>query len=211
MFRNTGFGSDAGCNGLRRFFVQLGVSGDTARHRGIRRRRHIRRSFRPSECASARHPGHDRKSRVRPHYRGLHAVFSYHRRQNSFSRLHSPTEEKDKAERQSVLDYLNHYKLVAIGIREDILDADIYRDWMLSPFVRDWNAAADFIQRERWKWDSDKRTWTYHKPLFTNYQAVARLWSSEAVDLSEAYSVPPQAPSGPGDEAFPETDGARSE
>ncbi len=28
-----------------------------------------------------------------PHYRSLHAVFSYHRRQDSFSRLHNPTED----------------------------------------------------------------------------------------------------------------------
>lgn len=142
-----------------------------------------------------------------PHYRSLHAVFSYHRRQDSFSRLHNPTEEKGKSERQAVLDYLNHYELVSIGIREQILDAEFYRNWMLSPFVRDWNAAANFIQRERWKWDSKQSLWTYHDPLFENYQFMAKKWSYEAVDLSRNSSGPPDVPSGPGDEALPDTDG----
>ena len=108
-----------------------------------------------------------------PHYRSLHSVFSYHRRQGTFGRLHSPTEEKDKSERQAVLDYLNHYELVSIGICKNILDAEIYRDWMLSPFVRDWNAASNFIQRERWKSDTKVKAWTYHARLFENYQRVA--------------------------------------
>ncbi|WP_018700872.1 DUF4760 domain-containing protein [Amorphus coralli] len=138
-----------------------------------------------------------------PHYRGLHSVFSYHRRQSSFYRLHNPREEKDRQERQAVLDYLNHYELVAIGICNRILDADFYRDWMLGPFVRDWNAAAEFIQRERWKWDVAKGEWRYHGPLFRNFQTLACRWSSQAIVLDEAYSPPPDAPSGPGDEAYP--------
>jgi hypothetical protein len=143
-----------------------------------------------------------------PHYRSLHSVFSYHRRQDSFSRLHDPQEEKDKSERQAVLDYLNHYELVSIGIRRKILDSEFYRSWMLSPFVRDWNAAAEFIQRERWKWDEQKSKWYYHHPLYENYQFVAESWSPEVIKLNENTSGPPSAPSGPGDESFPEADGS---
>ncbi len=78
---------------------------------------------------------------------------------------------------------------------------------MLGPFVRDWNAAADFVQRERWKWDEEKRKWTYRARLFENYQAVARMWSYEAKNINKNSSPPPEAPSGPGDEALPETNG----
>lgn len=77
------------------------------------------------------------KTESTPHYREFHAAFAYHRRQSSFSRLHDPTEEKDKQERQKILDYLNHYEIIAIGIRHDILDAKIYRSWMQGPFIRD--------------------------------------------------------------------------
>lgn len=146
-----------------------------------------------------------------PHYRSLHSAFSYHRRQQSFARLHNPTEEKDKTERQAVLDYLNHYELVSIGISAEILDAEFYRDWMLGPFVRDWNAAAAFVQRERWKWDSEKGKWTYHARLYENYQATASKWSREAINLDDKHSDPPLKPSGPGDEAMPETNGEESE
>ncbi len=147
-----------------------------------------------------------------PHYRDLHAVFAYHRRRNSFHRLHDPVEEKDKKERQAVLDYLNHYELVSIGIRKKILDAEIYKDWMLSAFVRDWNVAAGFIDRERWKFDQASGKWEYHAPVFENYQAVAEIWSpDDAVRLTKENSTPPEAPSGPGDEALPKTDAAKSD
>lgn len=139
-----------------------------------------------------------------PHYRDLHSVFSYHRRQDSFHRLHNPSEEKDKQERQALLDYLNHYELVSIGISKKILDAEIYKEWMLGPFIRDWNAASSFIQRERWKWDEAAAKWRYHSPLFANYQSVAKLWSAKAVDLDQTSSSPPEEPTGPGDESLPE-------
>jgi len=140
------------------------------------------------------------------HYQLLHAAFSYHRRQDTFARLHDPQETKDKSERQSVLDYLNHYELVSIGLQKRILDDKIYRDWMRGPFVRDWNAAATFIQRERWKWDEEKKDWHYHYPLFENYQAVATRWSDEAIILIEDEKDRPKSPAGPGDEALPDGD-----
>jgi len=139
-----------------------------------------------------------------PHYRELHKVFSYHRRTNGFDRLHNPTEEKDKDERQSILDYLNHYELVSIGIQQDILDADSYKGWMLGPFIRDWNAASSFIQRERWKWDNTANDWEYHAQLFENYQTVVCEWSNEAICLTKEHSGPPNTPEGPGDEALPD-------
>lgn len=138
-----------------------------------------------------------------PHYRDLHSVFTYHRRSNTFEKLHDPTEEKDKKERQAVIDYLNHYEIVSIGIRKRILDADIYREWMQGPFIRDWNAASDFIQRERWKWDHENHRWYYHERLFQNYQLVATNWSSVARNLTEKTESAPSEPRGPGDEMIP--------
>lgn len=141
-----------------------------------------------------------------PHYRERHEVFSRYRRNSAFNVLHSPTDKKEVQERQHVLDYLNHYELVSIGILEKILDEGIYRSWMLHPFVRDWNAAADFVQRERWKWNEEDRKWEYHDPLFAAYQSVARRWSTDAVSISEKTAPPPESPQGPGDEAYPEAD-----
>ena len=140
------------------------------------------------------------------HYRDLRGTFSYYRRAGGFERLHNPKEEKDNAERQSVLEYLNHYELVAIGICNDILDAKIYRQWMLGPFVRDWNAASDFIQRERWKLNEKTQEWQYRYQLFENYQSVATKWSEEAINLTRESSEPPTKAEGPGDDPLPDSD-----
>ena len=140
-----------------------------------------------------------------PHYRALHEAFANRRKKKSFTELNDPIEKQEKADRQSVIDYLNHYELVAIGIRTKILDPTIYQKWMKGPFLRDWNAAAAFIQRERWKWDDGLGAWAYHRQQFENYQHVARQWDPEfCVDLDEKYSSPPQRPSGPGDESLPD-------
>lgn len=140
------------------------------------------------------------------HYQTLHAAFSYHRRQVSFSRLHDPQESKDKDERQAVLDYLNHYELISIGIKKKILDDEFYKDWMRGPFVRDWNSASKFIQRERWKWDEKSQKWHYHDALYANFQSIACRWSTDAIRLTKGSGNQPQEPSGPGDEALPDGD-----
>lgn len=137
------------------------------------------------------------------HYRGLHAIFMYHRRSDSFERLHNPREEKDRTERQAVLDYLNHYELVAIGILNGILDEEFYRTWMKGPFVRDWNAAATFIQRERWKQADGADDFVYYRRLFENFQQVACAWGRAAVRLTAESGGRPLRPEGPGDEHLP--------
>lgn len=139
-----------------------------------------------------------------PHYRDMHETFAYHRRLDSFLRLTDPKEMKDRQERTNVHDYLNHYELVSIGLKNEILDLKIYESWMKGPFVRDWNAAAKFIQRERWKFDIQTQKWTYHAQLFEHFQSVARGWSEEAICLSQETSGPPEQPQGPGDEAYPD-------
>src|SRR4028119_212047 len=109
------------------------------------------------------------------HYRNITQTFSDLRRGAGFAHLSRPKPEDEKA-RRCVNDYLNHYELVAIGILKGMLDESVYRDWMRGPFVRDWNAAADFIQRERWKRDDDGE-WKYYAKTFMNYEVIARRWS----------------------------------
>jgi hypothetical protein len=124
------------------------------------------------------------------HYRHIVHAFSELRRGPGFGDIMNPTTKEAKELRRCVNDYLNHYELVAIGILEGILDEGFYKDWMRGPYVRDWNAAADWIQRERWK-RTDSGGWTYYEKVFQNYQTVARRWSNEAIQLNKAYSGPP--------------------
>ena len=135
------------------------------------------------------------------HYRMINERFSDLRRGKGFTHLNSPTDE-DKSDREAVVDYLNHYELVAIGIQQKLLDTKLYRAWMEGAFVRDWNAAAEWVQRERWKANEDG-SWTYRASILQNYQKVALSWSAQAIAL-DATDGPPTTPAGPGDEPLPE-------
>ena len=138
------------------------------------------------------------------HYRNIVNTFTTLRRGRGFAHLNNPLTDDDKATRRRLNDYLNHYEIVAIGIRAGILDEAFYRDWMRGPLVRDWNAAASFVQRERWKRKPDGE-WEYYGKVFLAYERLARRWSREAIMLSKAYSGPPsdEEAGGPGDEALP--------
>lgn len=136
------------------------------------------------------------------HYRNIVHIFTELRRGKGFAHLTNPQTDEDKEIRRCVNDYLNHYEMVCIGISEGILDEKIYREWMRGPFVRDWNAAADWIQRERWK-RSDEGVWEYYEKTFAAYGYWACRWSPEAIVLDENYSPPPQDAAGIADEPLP--------
>jgi hypothetical protein len=124
------------------------------------------------------------------HYRKIVHTFTELRRGVGFAHLSNPQTDEDEKTRLCVNDYMNHYEMVAIGISAGILDEAIYRNWMRGPFVRDWNAAAQWIQRERWKRQEDG-SWEYYEKIFENYGYWACRWSHEAVVLDEEFSGPP--------------------
>jgi hypothetical protein len=56
---------------------------------------------------------------------------------------------EDMELRRQVLAYLNHYELVAIGCKHQILDEVFYSDWMKTTLLGDMKAAAVLIERIR--------------------------------------------------------------
>lgn len=147
------------------------------------------------------------KAESNEHYRALSLCFAAVRKARGFPALHDPKTNADKKLRQDVLDYLNHYELVAIGIRHDILDETIYRSWMQSHVVAEWNAASDFIQSERWRLTRDGTDYEYRTAIFENLQNAVCRWSKDARRLTEASSPKPALTTGPvaaGDEPLPE-------
>lgn len=142
------------------------------------------------------------KFETTPHYREMARVFRYHRVKRTLNTLHSPEEGKDREDRTKVQDYLNHYELIAIGIVTNILDAKTYRLWMESAFIRDWNEAADYIQRERWKFDKLRNEWEYQHSLYQNFQKIALRWNPAVKHIDETSSLPPENPQGPGDRSL---------
>lgn len=123
------------------------------------------------------------------HYRTIVRTFTDLRRGQGFAHLNNPATDADQNTRRCVNDYMNHYEMVAIGIRTGILDKRFYRDWMRGPFVRDWNAIAAWVQRERWKHEDGE--WKYYPKTFCEFERLARQWSDEAVVISRTSSGPP--------------------
>lgn len=142
------------------------------------------------------------KEESNEHYRTISAKFSELRRNGGLTHPNTSAQEQ-LPDRSVILDHLNHYEIVAIGIRQNILDTKIYRAWMEGTFVRDWNAAADWVQRERWKQDASGE-WRYRDSIYKHYQWVACRWSKDARRLTKASSPPPIIATSPGDEALPD-------
>lgn len=141
------------------------------------------------------------------HYRDINAAFSAVRRSaDGFAKAAGDTPEAI-ALRKQINDYLNHYELIALGIRRKVLDGAFYRAWMGGAFVRDWNAACDWIEQERWRQQPDG-SWSYRKAIFQHYEHVACRWSKEAIRLSRRERQPPIAhvPEALGDEPLPHLD-----
>lgn len=147
------------------------------------------------------------KAESSDHYRAVSQTFSSMRLGAGFSHLHASNDANLTAEgtrqRRAVFDYISHFELVAIGIKRGVLDEKLYKQWMHGAFVRDWNAVADFIQRERWKWDAKRDCWTYRPSIYAFYQDLACRWSRDARRLTKSTSPPPQLAPGPTDAALP--------
>lgn len=135
-------------------------------------------------------------------YRRIQTAFKRHRNDGTLLTLNAPQTASQNDDRWHVIDFLNHYELIAIGIRNKTLDADFYGQWMRGPLVRDWNDAADFIQRERWKFSRERGEWVYYDKVFENFGWLALFWDSQAVRLTKSYSQHPEAPKGPSDRHY---------
>ena len=129
-------------------------------------------------------------------YQSCHKVFRGRRMSGKgFDDLSHPenapsegVREKLEDERQKVLDYLNHFEIIALGIKRGILDKVFYHDWMYYVFARDWDAAAKFIQMERWhKKDGE---WEYEEEIFENYQGLAIEWGAKE-NIDKDWMPPP--------------------
>ena len=70
--------------------------------------------------------------------------------------------------------YLNHYELVAIGIKQGIIDATFYKAWMKTNLVADWNTSRPLISEVRNNW----------KAAFRNWEELAVSWGGEPLENS---------------------------
>jgi hypothetical protein len=146
-----------------------------------------------------------------PHYKDLRATFRYYHRKDALtgtSALSNPKETSDKDARTKVLDYLNHYEIVSIGLARGILDKKIYYDWMRGAFIRDWQRAKHFIQRERWDYNKDTKDWVYYDRAYARYETMVLELVPDEPKLTKDFSGPPERfdADSPSDELTPNPD-----
>ncbi|MFO7854483.1 MAG: DUF4760 domain-containing protein [Paracoccaceae bacterium] len=116
------------------------------------------------------------RSESSDYYRRAAAAFSAVRRDpQGFEPLFAPTNPELQAQRRRVLDFLNHYELVAIGIRDGVLDEAFYRRWMRSVVIRDWAAAEAFVQHIRAP-TPDSGLDADTSAAFAQFEAMAEAW-----------------------------------
>ncbi|PIP98057.1 MAG: hypothetical protein COW75_02175 [Rhodobacterales bacterium CG18_big_fil_WC_8_21_14_2_50_71_9] len=59
--------------------------------------------------------------------------------------LWATEEHRNSPQSNTIRNTLNDYELIAVGIRERILDEDLYKRWFRTSFLKDWRAARRFV------------------------------------------------------------------
>ncbi|MEM7546922.1 MAG: DUF4760 domain-containing protein [Pseudomonadota bacterium] len=113
------------------------------------------------------------------YYQSLYRTFTDIRKDESgFAQIFSPSNPEIVKQRQMVLNYLNHYEIIAMGIADGILDEIVYKDYMRSTVVRDWFAAEPFIRHIR-EPSADSGSEVSASAAFSNFEALALKWEPE--------------------------------
>lgn len=119
-------------------------------------------------------------------FRFLASQFLLIRSQGILLRLNDPITNEERKLRTDLQVYLNHYEIVAIGIRNKILSRSIYKSWMGSVVARVWNQSADYIQIERLKGVTDD-TSKYNASLYENFEWLAQEFSKNTIKIDALY------------------------
>ncbi|MEM9425667.1 MAG: DUF4760 domain-containing protein [Pseudomonadota bacterium] len=80
-------------------------------------------------------------------------------------------EHKNTTQSDCIRTVLNDYELIAVGIREDILDEELYKVWFKTSFLRDYNLSKSYIAAMRKKYSSDQ--------IFAELQNLAESWDDQ--------------------------------
>jgi hypothetical protein len=140
------------------------------------------------------------KSESSEHYRSILKTFRTHfpddQTAEQLAPLISPSNTTEKQLRRECQQFLNHYELVSIGVLGGSLHEKTYRNWMMTVFIRDWNRAANYIQRDRWKYDEDAKKWLYEKRSYEGFERLAIKWARKCglkvTAISQKTSGPPE-------------------
>lgn len=71
-----------------------------------------------------------------------------------------------------VTSFLNHFELVAVGIKHGIIHEGLYMEWFRGPYVHVWKDSEPFIVAMRQQ--------KQRKLLFCEFEELAQKWSEQA-------------------------------
>ncbi|MFW1676423.1 DUF4760 domain-containing protein [Pontibacter sp. JAM-7] len=110
------------------------------------------------------------KSESDEYFERIYTVFSSERKRSSGLKtlLFAETDSERKAKTE-VDNFLNHYELIAISIRKEILDEGFYKSWMRSTYINHFEDAEEYIK------DIQKT----HPNAFKEFESLARKWQGE--------------------------------
>lgn len=75
---------------------------------------------------------------------------------------------KELEEKLAIRDYLNHFELFAVSIRQNILDENVCKDVICDTVIKRWNAAKSLIEKLR---EKEKKN-----SLFEHFEYIATKW-----------------------------------
>ena len=121
------------------------------------------------------------RSESTEYYQALYAAFTQVRKDPAgLMQLAEITNPHLMEQRQKVLNFLNHYELMAIGIKMGILDEEVYKTFMRSTVVRDWEVSKAFISHIRSP-TPDSGSEVGAGGAFSDFQELAEKWGPEVV------------------------------
>lgn len=77
----------------------------------------------------------------------------------------------DNQDRIDVVTYLNHYELVAVAIKNNIIDEELYKEWFRTPYVRAWMDARSLVYKMREERENPE--------LFIQFEQLANKWNND--------------------------------
>lgn len=121
-------------------------------------------------------------SESKDHYQRLYRTYRQYRSDPAFRKLvDDAADDAAKTQRQLCFDFLNHYELVAIGIRRGILEEEFYRMWMEYTLVRDWRAGQDLVKAAR---EPPAAGITGDRVAYCHLEALALKWAPHTDDAT---------------------------
>lgn len=85
--------------------------------------------------------------------------------------LWASPEHATSPQANNIRNILNDYELTAIGIREGILDEELYRRWFKTSFLRDFDMVESYISEVRKKAGTSK--------IYAEFEWLANRWKEE--------------------------------